>query len=57
MSIRTVTSVAYFGIHGYAEKYDCDENSIVRNRNRMQNISTMSQNKTDSSTDCENAQL
>jgi len=27
MSTRTVTSVAYFGIHGYAEKYDCDENS------------------------------
>jgi len=55
MSTRAVTSIAYFGIHGYAEKYDCDENSIASNR--MQNITTMSQNTTDSSTDCENAQL
>ena len=55
MSSRAVTSIAYFGIHGYAEKYDCDENSIASNR--MQNISTLSQNTTDSCIDCENAEL
>ena len=55
MSTRAVTSIAYFVYTDTQKNMIATKIQIASNR--MQNISTMIQNKTDSSTDCENAQL